>query len=356
MLPPALPSEARNLIAEDTGRDHLSHSSLGSLLNCPQRYEYSYELRLEPIAKAKPLTLGKAFQAAIEFCNPEAAGIALARPTYTQREADDLRVDQTIVSCAAMAYIDRYGAPEPTAIREYGYRVRLRNPWTGYYSRTFDLLGYADEVVFDADRDSWLLIENKLVGQITAVDIRKLPLDRQLALASYGVWRATGSPVTEVAYRFTRKPSIKQRQKETVAEYCDRIAEDYITRPDFYLHEERFFRRADDLVRVEAELWEWQRKVREGRRSKLWTRNTSVCADYGGCPYMALCLGEPDAQSLYGPKRDHSRTNPQTVQPEAPISAFCGISPDIEVASQHDEAQGQSLAASLAASIPRGDA
>jgi hypothetical protein len=31
--------------------------------------------------------------------------------------------------------------------REMEYLVQLRNPWTGAYSRTFDLKGYADGVV-----------------------------------------------------------------------------------------------------------------------------------------------------------------------------------------------------------------
>jgi hypothetical protein len=102
------------------------------------------------------------------------------------------------------------------------------------------------------------LVENKLVGRIDQITVQRLPLDRQLQLARYGIWRATGRTVNKVHYRWVKKPSIKQRQGETVDEFTDRLAADYEAREDFYSYEPPpSYITAADLLRIEAELWTW---------------------------------------------------------------------------------------------------
>jgi hypothetical protein len=320
-LPELLPSDAVNLAdtrvpctcggecsqcrgkgtrAADTGREHLSHSSISTLLNCEQRYGFERVHHLELITAPKPLDMGRAFQRAIEHGRAADAADELARSrraSMSQHEHDAVLIDMAIVRCAAQAYLARW----PTTldgIREYEYRVRLRNPHTGRYSNTFDLLGYADELRDLGD--SWELTENKLVGQIGEQNIRRLPLDRQLALSCYGVWRATGKPVSDVRYRLTRKPSIKKKQGESTEQFIARLAHDYeVRRDDFYTHEEHLFRSTEDLVQIEAELWRWAEQLRAARRERVWARNSSHCHDYGGCPFIPLCVGDPDAPALY---------------------------------------------------------
>lgn len=283
---------------ESEEREHLSHSSLSTFLACPQKYAFRYVERLELRKRPEPLTLGSAYQLAIEFNDPGEGVSRLRREARISSQADEdrLRVHEAIVHSASSLYLETF-SPPGNSVKEFRYRVRLRSPYTGAVSRTFDLLGYADE---------WLdlgpyagLVENKLVGQLTETNLRRLPLDRQLALECYGTWRATGLPVREVWYRFMRKPSIRQRKGESVDEFCGRIAEDYQARPDFYLHEEHLIRGDRDLLRIEEELWEWARQLRAQRTQRLFPRNTSHCAEFAGCPYMPLCLGEGGAEALY---------------------------------------------------------
>jgi hypothetical protein len=297
-LPELIPSDVQNLIDQEDreGRASLSHSSLNTQLACHQRYAYSYVDKIEPISKAASLRLGGAFAKATETGDP-ADGVAKLSgeaTILTQEDQDRLTVDCAIVTGAARAYLAAYGRRER---REFGYRVRLRNPDTGAYSRTFDLEGYADGLT-----DDWMLIEDKFVGQMQAVAIKRLKLDRQLALECYGIWRATGHEITDVSYRFTRKPSIKQKKTETVEEYAERVEADYAERPEFYLVEEKITRSATDLVRIEAELWQWAAQRREAARARIYPRNSSHCHDYGGCPFLPLCVGDPDAPSLFKPK------------------------------------------------------
>jgi hypothetical protein len=302
------PSDCTNLAGRPAEREHLSHSMLNTLLACRQRYFYDKVARLELIEGPRALGLGRAFQRAIEHQNPDAGVTALAEaaPDFQDQDATDrLRIEQATVRAAARLYLDRWPAQGTGEIREYEYRVRLRNPWTGHYSRTFDLLGYADGVI---DCGGYLeLVENKFVGQVDQLTIRKLNLDRQLALECYGLWRATGKPVRRVHYRLTRKPSIKPRKAtktkpaETADEYIARLEADYADpdRRDFYSHEELLFRSDEDLLRVEQELWTWAEMLRQARRRGHYDRDTSRCADWGGCPFIPLCVGDPDAMSLY---------------------------------------------------------
>jgi hypothetical protein len=346
------PSDAENLAGVETGRAHLSHSRIGVFLACHRKYELQYEERLEPVSRPAALSMGSAFQKAIEFQDPEVGPLALdgwgfspvtevwegverhgyehfepAEPPYfhTQEAEDKHRINQAIVRAAAALYLRRWPSPVGEA-REFEYKVRLRSPWTGRYSQTFDLQGFADGLIdrkpvvepagipiyTDDDvppgtvhilpdsKPPLELVENKLVGRIDQITVQRLPLDRQLQLARYGIWRATGRPVNKVHYRWVKKPSIKQRQGETVDEFTDRLAADYEAREDFYSYEPPpSYITAADLLRIEAEVWTWAEQLRALRRQRIYDRNTASCSDYGGCVYVPICSGDPDAEHLY---------------------------------------------------------
>ena len=354
------PSDATNLSGEYTGRRELHQSTVSLLMACPRKYDLSQNKKLDLIEQPRPLSLGSAFQKAIEEQEPHAGVMylrgwqrcdfcedgdqrladdsyvrcencdgegwvpgATTRQTFTQEQEDRLAVDEAIVEAASTAYLNRWpGGTGET--REFEFKVRLRSPWTGAYSRTFDLAGKADGVVDltpgpeSPNGGTWEygpggeprittpyeLIENKLVGQITPQKVQRLPLDRQVAIYRYGIWRATGRRVETVRYRWTRKPQIRQKQDETIDEFCERIRQDYVERPDFYLHEENPASASDrDMLRVEAELWVWAEQIRHAEKQKLYVRNTAHCHEFGGCPYIPICTGDPEAKHLYR-KRD----------------------------------------------------
>lgn len=299
------PSDGVNLAGQDTGRDHLSHSSIGTLLACLRKYELQRVDRLEPIARREGLDLGRAFQRGIELRDPVAGAASLrdGRQSFDQAEEDKLRIQEVTVESAVALYLNRYGQPQDE-VREFEYRVRLRSPWTGRPSQTFDLLGYADGLI---EAPGWLeLIENKFLSKLDPVTIKRLPLDRQIALASYGCWRATGKEVRVVHYRLTRRPSIRQRKNESVDEFCERLAADYRERPDFYLEEQTIFRSSDDLLRIEAELWDWAEQLRQAKRRGFYARNTGHCGEWGGCEFLPICTGDPDAMALYRERERHA--------------------------------------------------
>lgn len=358
------PPDCENLAGQDTGRQSISPTRLSVFLACHRKYELKHIQRLEPIRKKRSLSLGGAFQKAIELGAPEAGVLALQGYTdrkcpecdgagvlyvgmnrvgpvgegcdrcdggvvwtepdeplrfYDQAMQDSHDVDCAIVRGASALYLEHW--PEPLGEeREFEFRVRLRSPWTGHYSQTFDLHGYADGLVpiWSADHsDAYEIVENKLVGSVSPIKVQRLPLDRQLALIRYAVWRATGRPVVQVRYRWIKKPSIKRKQKESNSDFCQRVIDDYADRPDFYLHEESpKWTTTEDLLRIEAELWTWAEDIRTKTRrgsALVFDRNTSHCTEWGGCSYIPVCTGDPDAMSLYYVRPPHA----PTADPEA---------------------------------------
>lgn len=290
---------------EQTGRKHLSHTQLSTALNCLRKYGWSYVENLELIATPKPLALGRAFHKGIELGDPVAGANLLDRPTGDQAEYDKLLIDKAIVACAAGLYLNRWGAADK---REVEYRLRLRSPYTGAYGRTFDLVGAADGVI---DHGGYLeLIEDKLVTRVDSVTVKRVKLDRQVSLECYALWRITGKPVRVVRYRWVKKPSIRPKQNESTTAYIARLEADYKARPDFYSEEEQTFRSDDDLLLIEAELWEYAEQMRQATHRGFYPRNTSHCSDYGGCAFIPLCVGDPDARALYRPKRDDRQEDP----------------------------------------------
>jgi hypothetical protein len=381
--PELRPSEAINLAGIDTGRHTLSHTRMSVWLACHRKFQLHYLNRLETVARPRYFTLGTAYQKAIEFGDPEVGvrflngfepcepceGVGLLNTVtgeperlvpggdipiesnvcmacagrgyvgeqahfYTQAAEDQHRVNMAIVRGASTLYLKLWPTPM-NETREFEYRVRLRSPWTGAYSNTYDLLGYADGVIdpiagpgsIEAGRVSdqpLEVVENKLVGRIEKASVLSLPLNRQLALERYGLWRATGRPVTRVWYRWMKKPSIEQRggrkkdksDAESVEQYCERIEADYEARPEFYaLEEDPSFITTKDLLRVEADLWEiatdmrsYMHNASDGRQ-RVFPRDTTRCSEYGGCDYLPICTGTPDAIAQFHVRPKRSAKN-----------------------------------------------
>lgn len=300
------PPERVNLAGHDTGRDHLSQTALKTFLTCQQQFSWHYEHRLSPAVSSTPLAVGRAFAHALEEGDPDAGArlLKLEASVETERAAGspwiaapdprDIEINATIAAEAARCYLAQYGHHET---REVELRARIRNPARGgRYSLTHDVMARLDAV----SRDGHTVYEDKLVSQIPRAGLaQKVRLDRQVQIETYLVWRVTGVLVTEVRYRMTLKPQIRQRQNETLPAYLQRIADDYCVRPDHYLAEEVVRPSLDDFLRLERELWRWAEQIRESRKDGTWPRNTSACHDYGGCRFLALCAGEPGARHQF---------------------------------------------------------
>jgi hypothetical protein len=310
------PPDLQNLHGEDGdhGREHISHSAIGAWSACREKYRWSRVERLVPAVTRSSLSTGRAFAHALEHNSPHAGEVFLreqalaevqaahGNPWLLPPAAEDIDVQATVAREAARAYLLAYGAHQET--REYEARVRIRNPRSGYPCLTHDLVGRVDAV----SHNHALLIEDKLVGKVDHGTVQsRLWLDRQVTIGCYLIWRCTGVQVTEVKYRHTLKPSIRRRQNESHAEYLVRVADDYVKRPEFYLHEETLTRTPEDFLRLEVELWDWVEQIRGAKRAGVFTRNTGHCRDFGGCEYLPLCAREPGANHQFVTKEKEQK-------------------------------------------------
>jgi hypothetical protein len=84
--------DGKGTLIRPTGRQHLSHSSLGMQLACQRRYQHAYVDRLEPIRRKSSLSLGSAFAKAVELARSPRLGALLLegdRPQHLDQEEVD---------------------------------------------------------------------------------------------------------------------------------------------------------------------------------------------------------------------------------------------------------------------------
>lgn len=315
------PAECVNLAGTDTGRAHISHSSIGAWNDCRQRFKFGRVDRLTPRVTRPSLAVGRAFAHGLEHGSPKAAEDYLRESADAEHEAaggspwivlpshEEVDIQAVTVSAMVGAYLATWGAHGET--REHAMTVRIRNPITGYKSRTHDLVCRVDAVTPDWRR----IIEDKTAASIDKRTLAsRLWLDRQVTIEMYCIWRTTGVMPEEASYRIVRKPGIKRRtvrQPETHDDYLARIVELYETKRDEYVHEETLTRDADDFERLEAELWDWVAQVRAAAKSKVYTRNVQSCSAWGGCEFLDACTNSPGWRAQYVEREPHVVASPK---------------------------------------------
>jgi len=265
----------------------LSHTKINSLLACQRQYKLRYIDRLEPISKAKPLTLGSAFHIAIDKGLDAGIDYLESRPAYDELGFNEKMTDQAIIKGAYGLYVDRW--PQNGATTEVEFEIDIEGvQFNGRIDGVEDL------------GDHLALIENKLVGRIEAGKVQRLHMDRQIGLMALALQLKFQKPVRIVDYRWVKKPQIKQRQGETIGEYCDRLEADYKERPDFYAFGDKaFFDLDQEQITSEFLAWADLRDYVEGKG--VYPRNTSNCAF---CHFVPICSGDPDGPALFQRRAD----------------------------------------------------
>ncbi len=287
-------------------QEFLTYSEMQTRLNCPQRWQFRYVDQIVPRVTHPALPMGSAFHKAIETGDYQ-KGLdlfdRLSPQPNDQAHADRIANDRATVeamSRGALAQWTRHQGGQ----REVQFRVPVINPATGATSRSFILAGKIDAIV-DVNGE-WFLEELKTASQLNTLYVDRLQLDTQVTLYMYAAQRQWDITIAGVIYRVAKKPSIRQTQKETPAQYRERLIADYQIRPEFYFAEFDLRRSQDDLAHFESDLWTETQRMLVDRRLGYHPRNTSYCTQFGGCPYLPLCAHKPDAEALYLVQPPHS--------------------------------------------------
>ena len=211
-------------------KEKLTASRMASLLACPRKHYWRYEVGLKATRDSLALRFGSAWHVAMEArWQGLAFEEALAKATAAATEFAE--IDLATLAGMLAGYYARYADNE--VVKGLHAEVEFSYPLAS--SRTFDAAGKIDGLGVLHD-GRLALVEHKTSGEDVAPDSDywlRLRFNQQVyqyVLAA----RALGWDVALVIYDVVRKPGIRQKQNETVEQFGDRLAADTRERPEFY--------------------------------------------------------------------------------------------------------------------------
>lgn len=273
-------------------REKLTASGLAVLVSCMRKFYYRYELNLQHTSESAALTFGSAWHRAMESrWHGKTAEEALSDAVGEIQPLDELQV--ATLTGLLTGYYKCY---DHDPIKELQPEQEFQFPLQG--SRTFDVAGKIDGLGIHEDGRP-LLLEHKTTSDSVEPDSDywlRLRCNNQIMQYCHAA-RVCGRPVELILYDVTRKPSIRQKAKETVEEYGARLTADTLERPTFY-----FARREvpvldqdlDEFVIQRLELSHLILGLRRASRSTVkphqaWPRNcSSMTCNY--CDFASFCL------------------------------------------------------------------
>lgn len=273
---------------EKTSKPVLTVSQIRAA-DCLREYYFKHVALLRSVVKREALVDGS-----IHHLGQEQGEEAMLEqidhliPVESQEDQDRKSIKTAMHLGMLRGSLKVFDIPEDT-FNEVEWLLPLYNPDTGRHSKIFMIGGKADKV----NLERGILYEYKTTGETpSGSKVLSLPLDRQLNNAVSGIQRWTGRRIDEISYRWVRKPSIKQRQGETVQQFCDRLLADYEERPDFYFLEETLLVGQEQVREWERDLWDMAHILHYCYKNDHWPRNSSRCAEWGGCDFLPICRGE----------------------------------------------------------------
>ena len=263
-----------------------SHSRLNTFKLCPKQFEYKYIKGIVPLYSTAQLVLGKLVHKGIELKSSESLSEYVDELNLPLTEQSE-----TIVSLAmAMvdAYFERFGYHE-IVFPEQHFEIKLGD---------YLFQGYIDAI--EETDEGYYIHEYKTASKIDKDYIDKLKLNEQISRYYYVVKNnllkniTLNKPLLGVKYRIITKPQIRQKQNESIIQFRKRQVEK-IQEPGNI--EEFIFTRTDE--EIDSCILDTIADIERIENTTRFTHNLVGCSAFGRCPYLDLCIGEPDADKLY---------------------------------------------------------
>ena len=153
------------------------------------------------------------------------------------------------------------------------------------------------------------LVEHKTAARIPESYIDKLPLDLQVRGYVYGASHKNGlgKKISKVVYDVVKKCKLRRKGDEPADEFDERIANDYVERPEFYFFRETLMFGKPSLAAFELELMQsheeymWYINSRDPLDPRNWRPCDNICNEFfKTCPYQTLCLKGLDKGTAWG--------------------------------------------------------
>ena len=255
--PPEVSSPARHPMW-DLYRDGITYSLLCKFDECPERFRKRVVEGWSETGLQDALEFGNAFHDCmenIEELPPEQTTVAYQKRRFTEgalqsHQREEFEKLMAMVEGAVHGHT-RYWLKDNKTMnwvaREHqfdlpyeldGKVIRLRGKIDGIYRET-------------KDSNRLWVFESKTKSEIDQEGLhRTLRQDLQTMMYCLAVSAMFNEDVSGVLYNVIRRPSIRPRKDESLAQFAVRVKEDYQTRPEFYFHRWEVLLEKNDL-----ELW-----------------------------------------------------------------------------------------------------
>jgi hypothetical protein len=273
-------------------KDCLTASRISTLQRCPRASFLRDELGLRKTERALALRLGSAWHKSMEARNlGKNYEQSLAAGIGNGVDVDEFQV--AMLSGMLTGYWHLYGADQWITTPEIRFCYALRRGRGAMWAA-----GVIDGLRV---KPNCVVIEYKTAGGDISQDSDYwLRLRGNFQVLQYvdGA-RVLGYDPYCIIYDVARKPGIRVKQNESIAEFAERLKADCIERPDFYFAQREIPILEDDLARFRAERNQLANEIQWRRRTCSWPRAVSerTCAS---CEFAGFCLQgtQPDAEHV----------------------------------------------------------
>jgi len=266
---------------------HQHHVTL--FLNCRQRFNLSENWCITSRFKKKELNLGSAFHAGVREYKKGNKDFLIEGYKYfndlhpeNQEEINQIQWGKAVVTSMIMGYSNKY--------QSFENLIDVERKLSQSISDRIRLIGTPDSI-----EGSWIG-EEKTTQRLDQDYVKKLLLDFQMSFYFLLTRKFYRKKFDGIIYRITRVTSLRQKKGQTWDNYLKEIANDYMTRPEWYFVYEKLYRSNDDMERFKNELIMQINDIMDCYKTKRWYKNTRICSQYG-CEFMNYCL-DPTQDTL----------------------------------------------------------
>lgn len=294
-----------------------SHSQFSKHNMCPMKYKNHYVDMVRPREQFSPaLIMGSAFHAGLEnLYEGKRPHHAIARvfkeaeeKTKTAEHIAQMKIDQKKVLAMVKGYQQHYIAGDLSRFD----KILIEEPFEIVLAETDKVKlcyeGYLDGLGIQED-GTVVVFEHKTAAQVNPDYWNRVKLDWQIRSYAWGAKEITGRWPKSVIYSVIKKTQIRRKVSESLAEFAQRVEDEYLKRAEekgYYNREELLFdkkavRTWKDFAKIKA-----KQLYRDLKNGGPWLQHTNSCMGFGGwgCEFMDLCITGKVNNMLYEKKED----------------------------------------------------
>lgn len=286
-------------------------SSIKQFRKCKRKWFWKYIMRLHPRFTDYNLSIGTAFHNSLgewyrgkrasmnKVMEPFAKNLEATTESsamhYDQDDVDKMHVMVQTFRGMMMGYEAIYSQDRNNwdILRESieaKFQVSMGD---------FDYAGKIDLLFSERGYKEYVFTEHKTSSSFGASYIDRLPLDTQVRGYIWGCENGLKVKVKRVLYDVVRKCKLRRKSNESLHDFTARIAEDYMSRPDFYFYREDLIFDKNDIAAFEHEIrlthQEYMNILKDTSYNnrfdpRFWCPNDAMCDEYfKSCEYLTLC-------------------------------------------------------------------